>query len=114
MEASARRDRLAGWLLGPAGPLRVRSSMALMALAVYSVFALLQHAEVMLGLIDRAESNSLTLFNLCGASGLPCAGRSELSLRLSREPSLTMPQMVFAIVSTASSYVDHRPGARRA
>jgi diguanylate cyclase (GGDEF)-like protein len=105
MGATAVREKLAGWLLGPAGPLRVRSSMALMALAVYSVFALLQHSEVLLGLIDRTESNWLTLFNLCGALSFYALVRSELSLRLSsREPSLTMPQMVFAIVSTSWSY----------
>lgn len=104
MEAIAARDRLAGWLLGPAGPLRVRSSMALIALTVYSVFALVQHGEVVLGLIDLTESNWLTLFNLCGAIGFYVLVRSELSLRLSSEPSLTMPQMVFAIISTTWSY----------
>jgi diguanylate cyclase (GGDEF)-like protein len=104
MEAIAARDRLAGWLLGPAGPLRVRSSMALIALTVYSVFALVQHGEVLLGLIDRTESNWLTLFNLSGAIGFYALVRSELSVRLSGEPSLTMPQMVFAIVSTSWSY----------
>ncbi len=104
MEALAARERLAGWLLGPTGPLRVRSSMALIALAVYAVFALLQHGEVMLGLIDRTESNWLTLFNLCGGFGFYALVRSGLSQRLSSEPSLTMPQMVFAIVSNTWSY----------
>ena len=98
------RERMAGWLLGPAGPLRVRSSMAMIALVVYSVFALLQHGEVLLGLIDLTESNRLTLFNLCGGLGFYALVRSELSLRLSSEPSLTMPQMVFAIISTTWSY----------
>jgi len=104
METSVVRDRLAGWLLGPAGPLRVRSSMALLALVVYALFALLQHGEVLLGLIDRTESNWLTLFNLCGALGFYALMRSQLSVRLSAEPSLTMPQMVFAIVSISWSY----------
>ena len=97
-------NKMADWLLGPAGPLRVRSSMALTALVVYGLFALLQHGEVMLGLIDRTESNWLTLFNLCGALGFYAVVRSELSLRLSGEPSLTMPQMVFAIVNISWSY----------
>ncbi|HSW27772.1 MAG TPA: hypothetical protein VLJ62_33770 [Burkholderiaceae bacterium] len=78
--------------------------MTLIALAVYAVFALLQHGEVMLGLIDRTESNWLTLFNLCGGFGFYALVRSGLSQRLSSEPSLTMPQMVFAIVSTTWSY----------
>jgi diguanylate cyclase (GGDEF)-like protein len=102
--SAAQDNKVAGWLLGPAGPLRVRSSMALTALVVYALFALLQHGEVMLGLIDRTESNWLTLFNLCGALGFYALVRSELSVRLSREPSLTMPQMVFAIVSISWSY----------
>jgi len=78
--------------------------MALTALVVYALFALLQHGEVMLGLIERSESNWLTLFNLCGASGFYAVVRSEASLRLSSEPSLTLPQMVFAIVSISWSY----------
>ena len=106
MGASAAQhdNQVAGWLLGPAGPLRLRSSMALTALVVYALFALLQHGEVMLGLIDRTESNRLTLFNLCGGLGFYAVVRSELSLRLSSEPSLTLPQMVFAIVSVTWSY----------
>ena len=104
MEATADRDRVGSGLLGPAGPLRVRSSMALTALVVYALFALLQQGEVMLGLIDFSESNWLTLFNLCGGLGFYVLVRSELSLRLSSEPSLTMPQMVFAIINTTWSY----------
>ena len=98
------RGGSAGWLLGPPGPVRVRSSMALIALIVYAVFALVQHGEVMLGLIDLAESNWLTLFNLSGALAFYALMRSGLSVRLSDEPSLTMPQMVFAIVSISWSY----------
>jgi diguanylate cyclase (GGDEF)-like protein len=94
----------AAWLLGPAGPQRVRSSMALIALVVYALFALVQHGEVVLGLIDLTESNWLTLFNLSGGLGFYALIRSGLSVRLSQEPSLTMPQMVFAIVSTSWSY----------
>ncbi|HET7525556.1 MAG TPA: hypothetical protein VFK10_06395 [Burkholderiaceae bacterium] len=51
--STAVREPRSAWLLGPAGPLRVRSSMALTALVVYAVFALVQHGEVMLGLIRR-------------------------------------------------------------
>ena len=104
MGAHAAQQRWAGWLLGPDGALRVRSSMALIALVVYALFALLQHGEVMLGLIDPVESNWLTLFNLCGALGFYALVRSGLSVTLAAEPSLTMPQMVFAIVSTSWSY----------
>ncbi|HTP70824.1 MAG TPA: GGDEF domain-containing protein [Burkholderiaceae bacterium] len=105
METSTVPGRLAAWLLGPAGALRLRSSMALTALVVYALFALLQHGEVVMGLIDLVESNWLTLFNLAGGLGFYALVRSGASLRWApREPSLTMPQMVFAIVSTSWSY----------
>ncbi|HSB99797.1 MAG TPA: hypothetical protein VLE45_07770, partial [Burkholderiaceae bacterium] len=80
METNTARARLERWLLGPAGPLRVRSSMALTALVVYALFALLQHGEVLLGLLERVESHWLTLFNLCGGIGFYTLVRSGLSL----------------------------------
>lgn len=105
MGTRATDQGLATWLLGPAGPLRVRSSMALTALVGYALFALLQQGAVWLGLLDRAESNWLTLFSLFGGLGFYALVRSEWSLRLSpREPSLTMPQMVFAIVAISWAY----------
>ena len=41
----------------------VLASHALMALAVYVVFAGVQHVEVLLGLIDRSDSWALTTWN---------------------------------------------------
>lgn len=64
---------LTSLVLGPAGHRRVRASQALLALVVCSVFALVQQAEVELGLIDRYESNLLTLFNLSGSSRASCS-----------------------------------------
>jgi diguanylate cyclase (GGDEF)-like protein len=96
--------RLGDALLGTDGAQRVRSSMALIALVVYLLFALGQHGEVLLGLIARDESNALTLFNLCGGFGFYLLVRSGASVRLSSEPSLTMPQMMFAMVSITWSY----------
>ena len=52
--------------------------MALIALVVYVLFALVQHGEVLLGLIDLAESNALTAFNLCGAVGFYLLMRTGL------------------------------------
>ncbi len=78
--------------------------MALIALVVYVLFALAQHGEVLLGLIDLAESNALTAFNLCGALGFYLLMRTGWSVKVSSEPSLTMPQMVFAMVSITWSY----------
>ena len=96
--------RLSDALLGGDAPQRVRSSMALIALVVYVLFALAQHGEVLLGLIDLAESNALTAFNLCGALGFYLLMRTGWSVKVSSEPSLTMPQMVFAMVSITWSY----------
>jgi diguanylate cyclase len=71
---------------------------------VYVLFAFGQHGEVLLGLIDLAESNVLTAFNLCGAFTFYLLIRTGWSVKLSNEPSLTMPQMVFAMVSITWSY----------
>ena len=98
------RARAAEALLGPAGPLRVRTSMALIPLVLYLLFALVQHGEVMLGLIDLAESNALTVFNLGGAFGFFLLARSGLSARLSSDPFLTLPQILFAMCSITWSY----------
>lgn len=98
-------ERVASVLLGHDKALRVRTSMTLTSLVTYLLFAAVQHGEVMLGLLDAAESNWLTAFNLTGALGFLALVRSGLSLRLvPPEPSLTMPQMVFAIVSISWSY----------
>ena len=87
------RVRLGDALLGSESAQRVRSSMALIALVVYLLFAVGQHGEVLLGLVDRAESNALTAFNLCGGFGFYLLVRSGWSIKLSSEPSLTMPQI---------------------
>ena len=79
MGTSAVLEKTAGRLLGPDGPLRLRSSMALTALVVYALFALLQHGEVMLGLIDRTESNRLTLAPTSGT--IPAASQATASPR---------------------------------
>ncbi len=91
-------------LLGQDKGLRLRTSMTLIAVVVFVLFALVQHFEVMLGLIDLAESNRLTAFNLCGAAAFYLLVRSGASARLSGDPSLSLPQMVFAIVSITWSY----------
>jgi diguanylate cyclase len=96
--------RLADALLGAPGPLRVRTSMALIPLVIFVLFAFVQHGEVMLGLIDLDESNALTAFNLCGAFGFYLLARSGLSVRLSSDPFLTLPQILFAMCSISWSY----------
>lgn len=97
--------RLTAALLGAPGPVRVRTSMALIPLVVYLLFAAVQHGEVMLGLIDLTESNWLTAFNLSGSVIFFLLVRTRMSERLSRsDPFLTLPQIVFATCSITWSY----------
>lgn len=98
------RQRAANMVLGPPGPVRVRTSMTLIPLVVFVLFAFVQHGEVMLGLIDLAESNWLTAFNLGGSAVFYLLVRTRLSERLSRDPFLTLPQILFPICSITWSY----------
>jgi diguanylate cyclase len=104
MEKISLPQRVAATVLGPAGPVRVRTSMTLIPLVVFILFAIVQHGEVMLGLIDLTESNRLTAFNLGGSAVFYVLERSRLSERLSRDPFLTLPQILFAICSITWSY----------
>jgi diguanylate cyclase len=102
-------SRAAGILLGVDKALRVRASFTLIVLATYLMFAVVQHVEVMLGVIDLHESNALTAFNLCGALVFYTLVRSGLSMRVAADPSLTLPQLVFATVSISWSYAISGP-----
>ncbi|WP_341887881.1 GGDEF domain-containing protein [Variovorax sp. YR752] len=90
-------------LLGPAGHRRVRVSQVLVALVVYVLFAIVQQAEVELGLIDAQASNLLTLFNLAGTFGFYLLVRSGMSEALA-DPAMTVPQMVWGVLSMVGSY----------
>ena len=91
-------------LLGSDHRQRVRASQSLLALAVFVVFAAVQHAEVVLGFIDARESGLLTAFNIVGASSFYLLIRSGANLRLGSDPSLTAAQCVFACTGIALSY----------
>ena len=95
---------LKGWLVGPPGQQRVRASQSLLVLLVYVVFAAVQHAEVMLGLIDRTPSLWLTLIYLGGAVAFYMAIRSGLNEHVRDDPSLTVAQISFGFVIAAGSY----------
>ena len=94
---------LSGFVLGPAGHRRVRASQALLALVVCLVFAVVQQAEVELGLIEPLVSNLLTLFNLSGSCVFFLLVRSGWSEPL-RDPAMTVPQMVWGVLATVGSY----------
>jgi diguanylate cyclase len=92
-------------LLGPRGPQRLRASQAFLSLTNYLIIALLQFAEVRLGMIDASRSWWLTGFSLVGGLGFYGLIRSGLNLRLSpQEPALTQPQMLFAMVCVCWAY----------
>jgi diguanylate cyclase len=91
-------------LLGSVPKRQLRTSLALMALVVYIAFAGLQHAEVLLGLIDPDESAALTFFYLSGGLAFYVLLRSGLSERWTSDPALSVPQTVLGFVAAAGSY----------
>jgi diguanylate cyclase (GGDEF)-like protein len=92
------------WVLGPSGRQRLRVSQTLLSFTVFVVFAGIQHAEVLMGLIDRAQSNLLSAYNLIGAALFYLVIRTGLNERWRGDPALTAPQIAFALVSVAWSY----------
>ena len=97
-------DRVVDGLLGPQGRQRSRVRQSLFVLGLYLVCAIVQHAEVLLGLIELQASNRLTAFNLGGSIAFVAVFRSGLNQRYARDPSLTLPQCAFAIVALSISY----------
>jgi diguanylate cyclase (GGDEF)-like protein len=91
-------------LMGQPGGQRVRASQTLLSVLFFVLFAVVQHTEVVFGLIDPTDSWRLTAFNLSGALLFYAVIRSGLNLKLSAEPSLTMPQMVFGLCALTWSY----------
>src|SRR5258708_19964406 len=97
-------SRLATLALGPPGQQRVSSSQSLLALAVSALFAVSQHVEVLLGLLDLRRANELTAFALTGALGFYLSIRSGVSRRFSGDPSLTLAQGGFALCAVTWCY----------
>lgn len=82
----------------------LRGSQAVLVLAVYVVFAGVQHLEVRLGLIEASQSWALTAWNLTGGIGFYACIRSGLNLRLKAARSLAIPQSMWAMVGITWSY----------
>ena len=82
----------------------MRVSQATLVLAVYVVFAGVQHLEVLLGLIDASQSWALTAWNLTGGICFYSCIRSGLNLRLKSDRSLAIPQSMWAMVGITWSY----------
>lgn len=82
----------------------MRLSQALLVLAVYVVFAGVQHVEVMVGLVRASESWALTAWNLTGGIAFYLCIRTGLNLKLKKGRSLAVPQSIWAMVGIAWSY----------
>jgi diguanylate cyclase (GGDEF)-like protein len=88
---------------GEAGRQRLRLRRTLTAQAVYAVCIALQWLGVALGWATAATAAGFTAFAVAGNLAFYLAIRSGWSLRLA-EPALTVPQMLFALVSLSLGY----------
>lgn len=92
------------FLLGTDPRQTLRISQSLLALVVYAVFAVVQHVEVLAGLIDERDSWWLTAWNLSGGAAFYVATRTGLSRRVADDRLLTLSQSLWAMVGIAWSY----------
>ena len=90
-------------LLGGDPVQRRRSSQSLLALGGYGLLAVCQAVEVRWGLIDAADSDLLMVVALGGALLFFLLVRSGISRRW-RDPSLTLPQIGFALAMATWTY----------
>lgn len=98
---------LSDLLLGPREQRlwRVRIGMTLQTTGIYLLFAMLQHAEVLLGFIDPWASAWLTLYYLGGSLVFYALVRSHLSERLSAsDPALTFWQTLHGVLAMIGAY----------
>ena len=82
----------------------LRVSQSLLVLVVYAVFAVVQHVEVLAGLIDEADSWRLTAWNLSGGLGFYLFTRSGLSRGYADDRVLTLASSLWAMVGISWSY----------
>jgi diguanylate cyclase len=97
-------EALANLLFGPPGRQRQLTFLHFLGLVVFAVFAVLQHGEVLVDLIDADASWHLTWFTLTGGSLFYLLVRSGWNQRLGVDPSLSVPSMLFAMVAVSWSY----------
>ncbi|MGE0315294.1 MAG: GGDEF domain-containing protein [Lautropia sp.] len=101
---SAALEKLRSLLLGEEPKQQLRASQALLSLGIYLSLAVVQHAEVLLGLVDEADSWRLTAFYLTGGTVFYLAIRLGLNLRVAGDKALTVPQISWGLVAVAWSY----------
>jgi diguanylate cyclase len=97
-------SRVIAFVLGPPGRERLRTVLSGGTLLVYCLFAAVQHAQVMMGLIDPVASAWLTAYYLLGSLSFFLLIRTGRSKRLSADPSLMEPQAVHGLIAAAWSY----------
>lgn len=90
-------------LLGTEPKQRLRLARSLGAAGVFVVCLMVEFAAVSLGMADKLQALAMSAFILIGLTGFYITLRTGWSLRWS-DPALTMPQMVFAMVSLTLAY----------
>jgi len=91
-------------LLGSDPRQRLRLKRNLMAAAVYAFSLLAQWRMVHLGQADATAAGGLAVLVIIVVGGFYVAIRSGITLGL-RDPALTMPQILFAILALALAYL---------
>lgn len=102
-------SRLVAWLLGPHGRRRGHVKLTLLALAVYALFGAVVLLEVRVGLIAAAQGIALIAVGMAGIVTFYLLVRTGWSDRLSSDPSLTVPQILFGVAITAWGYAINPP-----
>jgi diguanylate cyclase len=98
----------AGWLFGNDRRQRIRLQRTLVASGIYLLAALGQWWSAEAGLAQTRPAHALILFLAPGLFGFYGLIRSGWNRHFA-DPSLTWPQMVFAIVAMAAAYVINPP-----
>ena len=83
---------------------RIRAGQALIALLIYALCDLVAWFGVEQQFIDPIEAAIVCTTMLSGALVFYAIIRSGLNLRMGRDPSLTLPQGVLSVMSTAAGY----------
>ena len=96
--------RLKHLLLGDDPKQQLRASHALLSLGIYLSLAVVQHVEVLLGLIDEVASWRLTAFYVGGGTAFYLVIRLGLNLRVRGDKALSVPQMMWGLVAVTWSY----------
>jgi diguanylate cyclase (GGDEF)-like protein len=102
------QDHAQHWLFGDDSRQRIRMRRTLVASAVYALAALGQAWAARIGLADPGLAQWLIVFLAPGLFGFYLVMRLGLTLTLA-DPSLTLQQMVFAIIAMAAAYVINPP-----